>query len=151
MYTKSWDFISNCIKSLRVIPLETLDVYGNYSRRTEAKFLTSRVWVRVPVVTLVSLSMMLYHSCISDGTLVVCMLCTRICSGCKRNQNTYRGRGGLTQCYWFTYLQCSKYPYLQRLISQNNQIHRKTKCLYYRSELYCDITLYLAIPIDLQL
>ena len=33
-------------------------------------------------------------------------------------------------------------------ISQGNQIHRKINCKSYKSDLYCDITLYLAIMID---
>ena len=36
-------------------------------------------------------------------------------------------------------------------ISQSNQIHQKIYCQYHHSDLYCDITLYLATTIDLQL
>ena len=37
------------------------------------------------------------------------------------------------------------------LISQSNKTHRKLNCQYYHSNLYNDITLYLATNIDLQL
>ena len=36
-------------------------------------------------------------------------------------------------------------------ISQSNKTHRKSNCQYHQSDLYCDITLYLATAIDLQL
>ena len=36
-------------------------------------------------------------------------------------------------------------------ISQSNNVHRKTNFQYHHSDLYCDITLYLATTIDLQL